>query len=142
MDLARSYEAVDDGYAARGSQYNMNADRGPGEEYGVWWVPPIRIEPAPTSSLEFLLHQAGPVHGVVDFRSIAPAGEWLQGRLVSQPLGYAHMIATRPQHMDGIVLRLHNRTRCRGGALMPVALLVTNLAGQDLLAHCPAFLDH
>jgi erythromycin esterase len=71
-------------------------------EKGAWWNQSTRISRPRPGSLESLLHQAGSAYAFVDFRSIPAGGEWLHGRLMAQPLGYGHMIAHWPRHMDGM----------------------------------------
>ena len=70
--------------------------------HGIWWNAPRRLDPPALGSFESLMNGSGATNAVVDFRSLAPGGEWLDELLVSRPLGYGEMLAVWPRHIDGM----------------------------------------
>lgn len=67
-----------------------------------WSQDPIPLGPSSVGSFEDLMHRAGFVNAILDFRRAPPGGEWLQEPNISRLIGYSEAAAIWPRHLDGI----------------------------------------
>lgn len=70
--------------------------------YGRVGVAPTTLQAPRAGSLEASFVEAGVTNGFVDFRSLAPGGEWLQDAWAG-PLGYLSMRGDWTRVLDGMV---------------------------------------
>lgn len=74
-----------------------------GGSVGVWWREAESI-PAPVpDSLEDVATRAGLEHAIIDLRTLAGGGEWLQTPFVSRPLGHGDMTAPWSDTLDSVL---------------------------------------
>jgi erythromycin esterase len=74
-----------------------------GGQVGRWFDAPRGVDAPRSGSLEDVFERGGFTNAFLDFRTIAAGGEWLEGDLLSRPMGYAYMRARWPNHLDGMV---------------------------------------
>jgi erythromycin esterase len=67
-----------------------------------WSQDPIPLSHPSVGSFEDLMHRAGFVNAILDFRTAQPGSEWLRERNISRPIGFSEAIAIWPRHLDGI----------------------------------------
>ena len=80
-------------------------------QVGTWFGEAWTLQQPEEGSLEDLFMEAGFENAFLDLRSIPSGGEWLNGYLLSRPMGYSYMRARWPRHMDAIIFtRLMQRS--------------------------------
>jgi erythromycin esterase len=70
---------------------------------GRFGMPPFKVPPPESGSLEDLLAAAGQTNAIIDFRRLDNSGAWLRQALAARPLGYGYMVADWTNVFDGIV---------------------------------------